>query len=70
MKSAIAETEPLSSMSLPNTAPSRKIGKNCATNCAALPMKVCVQLANSGWRDTAAATSAAAGANSNTLPPR
>ena len=30
MNLAIAATEPLSSISLPNRAPSRKIGKNCA----------------------------------------
>jgi len=40
MNSAIAETEPLSSISLPNRAPSRNIGKNCATNRDALSMKV------------------------------
>jgi hypothetical protein len=43
MISAMAATEPLSSISLPNRAPSRKIGKNCARKVAALPMKVCVQ---------------------------
>ena len=37
---AIAETEPLSSISLPNTAPSRNRGKNCAKKVAAPPMKV------------------------------
>ena len=35
-------------MSLPNTAPSRNSGKNCARKRAALPMKICVQLASSG----------------------
>ena len=70
MKRAMAETEPLSSINLPNTAPRRKIGKNCATNCAALPIKVCVQVARSGSRATVAATSAAAGASRSTLPPR
>ena len=43
MKLAMALTDPLSSISLPNSAPSRNSGKNCARNCAALPMKVCVQ---------------------------
>jgi hypothetical protein len=43
MNSAIAATEPLSSISLPNRAPSRNIGKNCATNRDALSIKVCVQ---------------------------
>ena len=55
MKRAMASTEPLSSMSLPNSAPSRNSGKNCARNCAALPMNVCVQWASSGSRETAAA---------------
>ena len=41
-------TEPLSSISLPNSAPSRNSGKNCARNCAALRMNVCVQCASSG----------------------
>ena len=40
MKCAMAVTEPLSSMSLPNSAPSRNSGKNCARKFAALPMKV------------------------------
>ena len=70
MQSAIAETEPLSSISLPNSAPSRNSGKNCARNCAALPMKVCVQCASSGSPAKAAAISAAAGASSSTLQPR
>src|SRR5258706_3954587 len=67
---AIASTEPLSSISLPNRAPSRNKGKNCARNPAALPMKVCVQCASSGSRAAAAAISAAAGAISKTLQPR
>src|SRR5579872_5810659 len=70
MKSATAATEPLSSMSLPNTAPSRNSGKNCARKVAALPMKVCVQLASSGSPPNSAATSAAAGASRSTLQPR
>ena len=69
MHLAMAATEPLSSISLPNNAPSRNSGKNCATNCAALLMKVCVQLASNGSRETAAASSAAAGASSSTLQP-
>ena len=36
MKFAIAATEPLSSISLPNSAPSRNSGKNCARKPAAL----------------------------------
>src|SRR6202020_2144875 len=60
---AIEATEPESSISLPNRAPRRKIGKNCMTNCAALAMKVCVQCASSGWPANAAARIAAAGAN-------
>ena len=59
MNCAIALTEPLSSISLPNSAPSRNSGKNCARNCAALPMKVWVQCASSGSPAKAAATSAA-----------
>src|SRR5579871_4516905 len=70
MKWAIAWTDPLSSMSLPNSAPSRNIGKNCAMNCAALPMKVCVQCASRGSRANAAATIATKGARSSTLHPR
>src|SRR4051794_16947549 len=69
-KSAIAETEPLSSMSLPNKAPSRNNGKNCARKVAALNMKVWVQLARSGSPEKAAASRAAAGASSSTLQPR
>src|SRR5262249_33636281 len=67
---AMVCTDPLSSMSLPNSAPSRKIGKNCAMNCAALPMNVCVQWASRGSRAVAAATKATAGARRSTLQPR
>src|SRR3954468_23134839 len=67
--SAIAETEPLSSMSLPNKASSRNNGKNCARKVAPLNMKVWVQLASSGSPENAAASRAAAGAASSTLPP-
>src|SRR5262245_11197926 len=70
MKWAIAWTDPLSSMSFPNSAPSRNIGKNCAMNCAALPMKVCVQWASRGSPAKAAATIATAGARRSTLHPR
>src|SRR5579871_3709817 len=70
MKLAMALTEPLSSISLPNSAPSRKIGKNCAMNCAAFCMNVCVQCASSGSPAKAAATIATAGASSSTLQPR
>src|SRR5215831_11461741 len=70
MKPAMVCTDPLSSMSFPNNAPSRKIGKNCAMNCAALPMNVCVQWASSGSPANAAATIATAGASSSTLQPR
>src|SRR5215468_9094356 len=66
----MAWTDPLSSMSLPNSAPSRNIGKNCAMNCAALPMKVCVQWASRGSPAKAAATIATAGARRSTLQPR
>src|SRR5271166_4118737 len=69
MKVAIAATEPLSSISLPNSAPSKKIGKNCMTNCAALAMKVCVQCASSGSREKSAAAMAAKGASRRTLQP-
>ena len=48
MKPATDCTEPLSSMSLPNRAPSRKIGKNWAKKPAAPPMKVSVQCASKG----------------------
>jgi hypothetical protein len=67
---AIELTEPESSMSLPNRAPRRKIGKNCMTNCAALAMKVCVQWASSGSPASAAARIAAAGASRRMLQPR
>src|SRR5690242_16776896 len=70
MYCAIACTEPLSSISLPKSAPSRKIGKNCAMNAAALPMKVCVQWASKGSPANAAATIATNGASSSTLQPR
>src|SRR5262245_35089007 len=70
MKPAMADTQPLSSMSLPNRAPSRNNGKNCARKVAALPMKVCVQLASSGSSANAAASRAAAGARRSTLQPR
>src|SRR5262245_11458397 len=70
MKLAIAETEPLSSISLPNSAPSRNNGKNCARKVAAALMKVCVQVASSGSPAKAAAMRAAAGASSSTLQPR
>src|SRR6516225_247207 len=70
MKPAMADTQPLSSMSLPNSAPSRNNGKNCARKAAALPMKVCVQLASSGSSANAAASRAAAGARRSTLQPR
>ncbi|MEH2539545.1 hypothetical protein V1287_003479 [Bradyrhizobium sp. AZCC 1699] len=70
MKLAIAATEPLSSISLPNRAPSRNSGKNWARKPAALTMKVWVQWASSGSRENSAATSAASGASSSTLQPR
>src|SRR5262249_47624382 len=70
MKWAMAWTDPLSSISLPNSAPSRNIGKNCAMNCAALPMKVCVQWASRGSPAKAAATIATTGARRSTLHPR
>jgi hypothetical protein len=70
MNFVIEVTEPESSMSLPNSAPKRKIGKNCMTNCAALAMKVCVQCASSGSPANAAARIAAAGANRRMLQPR
>src|SRR3984957_2247905 len=60
-------TEPLSSISLPNSAPSKKIGKNWARKRAVPPMKVWVQWASSGSPAKRAATSAAAGASSSTL---
>jgi hypothetical protein len=55
----MAETEPLSSMSLPKTAPSRNNGKNCARKRAVRPMKVWVQWASSGSPAAAAASRAA-----------
>jgi hypothetical protein len=41
--SAIAETDPVSSISFPNKAPSRTSRKNRARNCEALTMKVPVR---------------------------
>ena len=70
MKAEMARTEPLSSISLPNSAPSRKIGKNWARNPAAAGMKVWVQCASTGSPATPAATKAAAGASNKTLHPR
>ncbi len=70
MNSAIASTEPLASISLPNSAPSRKSGKNCATNRRRMPMKVCVQCASSGSPASSAAISAHSGASSRMLQPR
>src|SRR5215831_5762481 len=70
MKCAIVSTEPLSSMSLPNSAPSRNSGKNWARKCAPLVMKVCVQWARIGSPAIAAARMAAAGARRRTLQPR
>src|ERR1700678_1262368 len=70
MKVTIAATEPLSSISFPNSAPSRKSGKNWARKLAALPMKVWVQWASSGSLEKDAAISAARGASSSTLHPR
>ncbi len=70
MKPAIAVTEPLSSISLPNTAPSRNSGKNCRMKPAAEPMNVIVQFASSGSRAATAAISAAIGASTSTLQPR
>src|SRR5579859_4330197 len=70
MKVAMADTEPESSISLPNTAPSRNNGKKRARKSAALPMKVWVQCASRGSRENRAATRAAIGASSNTLQPR
>src|SRR5579864_6638874 len=69
MKFAIAATEPLSSINLPNSAPSRNSGKNCARKPAALTMKVSVQWASSGSRENSAAIKAASGASSSTLQP-
>ena len=70
MNWAMTSTEPLSSINLPNNAPSRNSGKNCARNLAAPPMKVWVQWARSGSPAVAAATSAAAGAKQSMLQPR
>src|SRR4030088_23198 len=70
MKLAIAATDPLSSINLPNSAPSRNSGKNCARKPAALTMKVWVQWASSGSRENSAAIKAASGASSSTLQPR
>src|SRR6202022_3870520 len=70
IKFAIAATEPLSSISLPNSAPSRNSGKNCARKPAALTMKVWVQWASSGSLENNAAIKAANGASSSTLQPR
>src|SRR5262245_16129083 len=70
MKRAMTSTDPLSSISLPNSAPSRKSGKNRARNSAAPPMKVWVQWASSGAPEKAAATSAAPGASKRMLQPR
>ena len=67
---AMASAEPLSSISLPNNAPSRNSGKNCATKRAAPFMKVCVQCASSGSPEKAAASTAANGPTSSTLQPR
>ena len=67
---AIARAEPLSSISLPNTAPSRKSGKNWTMKRPAPLMSVWVQCASSGSPANAAATSAAEGAASSRLKPR
>ncbi len=66
----MASADPLSSISLPKTAPSRKIGKNCDTKPAAPPMKIWVQDASKGCPAKAEASRAAAGATSRTLQPR
>src|SRR5271169_6780372 len=63
------ETEPESSISLPNSAPNRNKGKNCATNWAALSMKVCVQLASNGSAAKVAAIRPAIGASRRMLHP-
>src|SRR5262249_29651087 len=70
MYSAMAVTEPLSSINLPNRAPSRKSGKNWPRNVAALPINVWVQWARSGSPLKSAATMAASGASRRTLQPR
>ncbi len=67
---AMEATAPVSSISLPNSAPRRNSGKNCATKRAAAFMKVSVQWASSGSPAKAAAISAAAGASSSTDQPR
>ena len=69
-KAAMASTEPLASISLPNSAPSRNSGKNCATNVAAVPMKICVQLASTGCPASTAASSAQSGARIRMDQPR
>jgi len=51
----------LSSISLPNSAPSRNSGKNCARKLAALSMKLWVQWASKGSRENIAAIKAASG---------
>ena len=70
MKSAIAVTDPLSSISLPKTAPSRNSGKNCRMKPAAEPMNVTVQFASSGSLAASATINAATGASTSTLQPR
>jgi hypothetical protein len=70
MKCAIALTEPLSSMSLPNSAPSKNKGKNWPMNVAVLDMNVCVQWASTGSLANTATTTVAAGAMSRMLQPR
>ena len=69
MKLAIEVTEPESSISLPNSAPSRKSGKNWAKKPAPLRMNVWVQWARIGSRETNAAMTAATGASKRTLQP-
>ncbi len=59
MKSAMAVIEPLSSISLPKSAPSRNSGKNCARKRAAPFMKVWVQWASTGSPAKSAATTSA-----------
>ena len=67
---AIALTEPVSSISLPNSPPSRNMGNHCAMNRAAPLINVCVQWASSGSPEKAAAMSAAIGETSRILHPR
>src|SRR5262249_16002008 len=67
---AMAALEPLSSISFPKRAPSRKIGKNRARKPPDAPMNVFVQWASSGSPAVAATTSAAPGARTSTLQPR